>query len=132
MNFLDYTPALIVAIPLFGAFLTPIISKVNEKIRNIFVIIILIITAGLVFLLTQDVFTNGPRAYIFGNANVTIPVVRILFEVDGISMFMAIISITLALLGVIYSWSFMKENDGLDKYYTLVLLLVNGLIHFGH
>jgi len=128
MNFLDYTPALIVAIPLFGAFLTPIISKVNEKIRNIFVIIILLITAGLVFLLTQDVFANGPRTYIFGDANLTIPVVRILFEVDGISMFMAIISITLALLGAIYSWSFMKENDGLDKYYTLVLLLVTSML----
>ena len=128
MNFLEFTPPLIVAIPLFGAFLTPIISKINEKVRNIFAILILLITACLVFLLTQDVFTNGPRTYIFGDSNLAIPVVRILFEVDGMSMFMAIISITLALLGVIYSWSYMKENDGLDKYYTLVLLLVASML----
>jgi len=128
MNFLEFTPALIVAIPLFGAFLTPIISKINEKARNIFAILILLITSCLVFILTQDVFANGPRTYIFGDSNLALPVVRILFEVDGLSMFMAIISITLALLGVIYSWSFMKENDGLDKYYTLVLLLVAGML----
>ncbi|MDH7506996.1 MAG: proton-conducting transporter membrane subunit [Candidatus Thermoplasmatota archaeon] len=128
MSFIDYTPALIVAVPLFGAFLTPIISKIGEKIRNIFAIIICIITTFLVFLLTQDVFTNGPRTYIFGDTNLNIPVVRILFEVDGISIFMGIISASLALLAVIYSWSFMKENDGLDKFYTLVLLLLASIL----
>jgi len=128
MNFIDYTLPLIVALPLFGAFLTPIISKISEKIRNIFAIIILLITTFLVFFLAQDVFTNGPRIYIFGDSNLNIPVVRILFEADGISMFMAIISVSLALLGVVYSWSFMKENDGLDKFYTLVLLLVASML----
>jgi multicomponent Na+:H+ antiporter subunit D len=128
MNFIDYAPPLIVAIPLFGAFLTPIISRINEKIRNIFAILILLTTACLIFLLTQDIFTNGPRTYIFGDSNLAIPVVRILFEVDGMSMFMAIISISLALLGAIYSWSYMKENDGLDKFYTLMLLLVTSML----
>ena len=41
---------------------------------------------------------------------------------------MAIISSILVLVAVIYSWSFMKENTGLDKYYTLILLLTAGML----
>jgi multicomponent Na+:H+ antiporter subunit D len=132
MNIMDillqHSPALIVSIPLIGAFITPLISRINDKIRNVFVILITGITCILVFLLSYDVFTNGIRVYIFGAKNLTIPVVRILFEVDAISAFMSIISAVLAFIAVIYSWSFMKENTGLDKYYTLILLMTSGML----
>jgi len=95
MSFYDFllqnSPALIVAIPLLGAFLTPLVGKINDKIRNIFVLIILLITTSFVFLLAQDVFAGNIHTYIFGSANITLPVVRILFEVDAMSAFMAII-----------------------------------------
>ncbi|RLG67323.1 MAG: NADH:ubiquinone oxidoreductase, partial [Methanobacteriota archaeon] len=58
---LQHAPALIIAIPLLGAFLTPLIGKINDKFRNIFVIIILGLTCYFVFLLANDVFTNGIR-----------------------------------------------------------------------
>ena len=41
---------------------------------------------------------------------------------------MAIISSILVLVAVIYSWAFMKENTGLDRYYTLILLLTAGML----
>jgi len=34
----------------------------------------------------------------------------------------------LAVIAMIYSWSFMKDHDGLDKYYTLVLLLITSTL----
>jgi len=125
---LEHSPALIVAVPLLGAFLTPLVSKLNDKIRNVFVILVLGLTGLLVLLLASDVFTNGIHTYIFGAKDLTLPVVRILFEVDGMSIFMAIISAILALVAVIYSWAFMKENTGLDKYYTLILLMTAGML----
>jgi len=125
---IQHSPALIVAVPLFGAFLTPLISRVNEKVRNIFAIFVLALTGVFVLLLSSDVIPNGPRVYIFGAKDHTIPVLRILFEVDGMSIFMAIVSVILALVAVIYSWSFMKENSGLDKYYTLLLLLTASML----
>jgi len=132
MNWLEtltlHSPALIVAIPLMGAFLTPIISKINDKVRNVFAISVIALTGFFVLLLAQNVFANGPTTYIFGDKNLTLPVVRILFEVDSISIFMAIISVTLAFVALIYSWTFVKENDGLDKYYTLILLLVASML----
>ena len=125
---LQHSPALIVAVPLLGAFITPLISRLNDKVRNVFVILTLGLTASLVFLLASDVFTGNIHTYIFGSQDLALPVVRILFEVDAMSAFMAIISVILSLVAVIYSWSFMKENTGLDKYYTLILLMTAGML----
>jgi len=128
MNLLDvliqHSPPLIVAVPLLGAFLTPLVGRINEKVRNIFALVMISITGFFIALLASDVFTNGPRVYVFGAQNLTLPVVRVLFEVDSLSIFMAIVTFILAFVALVYSWSFMKENDGLDKYYTLVLLVV--------
>ena len=129
MNIMDHLPTLVIAIPLLGAFLTPLISKINDKLRNIFVIIIAGLTCALVFLLANEVFTNGIQTYVFGGAyNSGDTVVRIFFEVDGLSAFMAIIGCILPLVAVIYSWAFMKEHTGLDKYYTLILLMTTGML----
>ena len=130
---ITHSPALIVAVPLLAAFLTPLVAKINDKVRNIFVIVMVGITAFLVFLLANDVFTNGVRTYVFGGGSSVVGsgnsafAIRILFEVDGMNMFMAIIASILALVGVIYSWSFMKGNTGLDKYYILILLMIAGM-----
>jgi multicomponent Na+:H+ antiporter subunit D len=128
MNIPDYLIALVVAIPLLGAFLTPLFSRINDKIRNIFVILVLALNAGLVFLLASEILTKGIKTYVFGAKDLTFPIVRILFEVDAMSIFMAIISSILVLVAVIYSWAFMKENTGLDRYYTLILLLTAGML----
>ena len=121
---MNHAPALIVAIPLLGAFFTPIISRINDKLRNVFVICILGITALLVFLLASEVFASGPVTYVFGSSLQAVQqntVIRILFEVDGLSAFKSIISIVLAFVASIYSWGFLKQETGLDKYYTLLL-----------
>lgn len=135
MNVLSFlltqAPAFIVAIPLLGAFLTPLIGRINEKVRNSFVIFILGVTAFFVFLLASDVFAGNIHTYVFGAENPTVltdTVIRILFEVDAISIFMAIIGIILAFVSAVYSWAFMKDNTGLDKYYTLLLLMTAGML----
>jgi multicomponent Na+:H+ antiporter subunit D len=128
MTFVDllveHSPALIVAIPLFSAFLMPLVSRVNEKLRNILALFTIVFTGFFIWLLAADVVAHGPQLYVFGATNLASPVVRILFEVDSMSILMVIITVILAFIAVVYSWSFMKEHDGLDKYYTLVLLLI--------
>jgi len=127
---LVHSPALIVAIPLIGAFLTPLIGKISGKVRNIFAIIMILITSFFVYILASDVFENGVRTYVFGGNAALIDnsfAIRILFEVDGFNVFMAIIASILAIVGLIYSWAFMKDETGLDKYYTLILLMIAGI-----
>lgn len=133
MNILDFllmhAPALIVATPLLGAFLTPLFGKIHARLRSGFVLLIVLLTCFLVGLLSYDIFIKGGiHTYVFGAQDLTLPVVRILFEVDAMSMFMALISVILAFVAVIYSWAYMKDNTGLDKFYTLVLLMTTGML----
>jgi len=118
MNMVDiiltHAPALLVAIPLLGAFLTPLVSKINDKIRNIFVIIILGITGILVLLVAQQVMDTGPITYVFGSSLSTVQnntVIRILFEIDALSVFMALISIILSFVASVYSWGFLQHEQ---------------------
>jgi multicomponent Na+:H+ antiporter subunit D len=132
MNIIDVlieqSPVLIIAIPLLGAFLMPLVSRINSTLRNIFGLLVLCLTGFFVGILASDVLANGPRLYIFGAKDLAVPMVRILFEVDSMSIFMALITMVLAFIALIYSWSFMKDHDGLDKYYTLVLLLITSTL----
>jgi len=125
----EHAPALIIAIPLLGAFCTPLISRLGGRVRNSFVLAVLILTGLFITLLSYDVLSNGARIYIFGAKDLSLPVVRILFEVDALSVLMGIITFILALSSAVYSWSFMKkEETGLDKFYTLMLLLVTSTL----
>jgi multicomponent Na+:H+ antiporter subunit D len=127
-------PALIIGIPLLAGFATPLISKVHGKLRNIFVIGALGVTLFLVGLLAVHVFDSGIFVYVMGgeSSGLTLPSgykmpVRIVLEVDGMSVFMAIISSVVAFLGAVYSWAFIDEHTGKDKYYTLLLILAAGM-----
>ncbi len=122
-----HAPALIVAFPLLTAFLIPLISKLGDTIRAGFIVVMLGITSFFVGILAWDVFSHGQRLYIFGDTTLVIPVIRILFHVDSMSIFMVVISTILAGVVMMYSFGFMKREDGLDKYYTLLFLLITSI-----
>ena len=125
---------MIIAIPLLAAFLTPLIGRINEKARNTLVIGSLVFVEFLVLLLARDIYLNGLHIYTLGasSPDLTIPEnymapMRIILEVDSISIFMAIISATVSLVAAIYSLSFIKGETGRDSFYTLLLLMVVGM-----
>ncbi len=137
---LTHAPALAVAIPLLGAFLTPLVGKISYKLRNVFAIIIAGLTSFIVALLSYNVLAhesvklapnvlkNGVQTYVFGSQDISSPVVRIIFEIDGLNAFMIIIAAILPLAAIIYSLAFVKDETGQDKYYTLILLLTAGML----
>jgi len=88
----------------------------------------------LVIILARDIYLNGLHVYTLGasSPNLTIPEnymvpVRIILEVDAMSVFMAIITATVSLAVAIYSLAFMKGETGQSRFYTLFLLLVAGM-----
>ncbi|MEA1994185.1 MAG: proton-conducting transporter membrane subunit [Euryarchaeota archaeon] len=130
----EHLPALIIAVPLLAAFATPLISKIDDKLRNIFVIGVMGVVLYLVGLLALEVFDNGIFVYTMGGSSPGIPLpsghsmpVRIVLEVDGMSIFMGVITAIVAFVGAIYSWGFIGKETGKDKYYTLLLLLTAGM-----
>lgn len=127
-SILQHSPALIIAVPLLGAFLMPLVGRFKRRICTIVAMMMLGLTGCFMLMLASDVLSHGPRIYIFGAQDVHIPVVRILFEVDSMSIFMALITLMLAIIAVLYSWSFLQNEDGAEKYYTLLLLLVTSAL----
>ena len=129
-----HSPALLIAVPLLGAFLTPLVGMIHDKLRNAFVIAITLITGFFAVILINDVYTNGIKTYVFGGETANLGsaqspyAIRILFEIDGFSAFMILIAVILPIVAVIYSWKFMEEETGKDKFYTLILLMTTGML----
>jgi len=130
-----HAPALLIAIPLFAAFLAPIIDRISKRARDAFVLAVLIIEEILMTLFAWDVFTNGIHIYTMGALDPisTVPLqsavpVRIVLEVDGMSAFMGLISTTVSLAAGFYSIAFVRKETGQGKYYTLLLLMLVGML----
>jgi len=130
-----HSPALIVALPLMAAFAIPFISRAGDRVRNVFNLVIFSLIAFLVAVLAVDVHSVGIRVYTFGAKlpELAIPEgymvpVRIIFEVDGMSVFMGLTITTVTLAALIYSLHFMKGQTGLARFYSLMMLLYAGMM----
>ncbi len=127
-------PILIIATPLFAAFLTPLVDRVSKRGRDAMVFVATLITLVIAFILAKNVFDNGLVVYTLGGKSVglTLPSgyhvpVRIILEVDGMSVFMAMISTLTSFVGLLYSFSYIK-GEGSGKYYTLFLMMLVGML----
>ena len=131
---LIHAPILIVAIPLLSAFLIPLVGKLGTKARNLLTLVAVSLSLALVSYLAVDVLSNGLRVYTLGAStpSLTLPSgykvpVRIILEVDGLNILMALTSSLIAFVGAIYSFAFIEEGKGINRYYSLFLLLVAGM-----
>ncbi len=127
------SPILIIAIPLVAAFLTPLIGMASSKARNALTIGSLIFTVFLVFALARDISITGIHVYTLGATSPALAVptgfivpVRIVLEVDGMSIFFGIIWSIVSLAAAIYSLSHIAKETGQNRFFTLLLLMVAG------
>lgn len=130
MNILDNAPILVVAIPLLASFSVMLIEKKSKNLRNIIALLAVTASMVLTLALASDIINNGPKAYVFGAEAyyITLPSgysfpVRIIFELDAMSAYMATITSILSFAAVVYSLSYMKHYTSLGRYYTLLLIL---------
>ncbi len=131
-SLINNSPALIIAIPLLFAFFTPLIDKfLGKRIRNIWAVLGVVLSAGLTYVMAWEVLSSGEALeYVFGGGGgARFPIigehpVRITFFVDSMGAFMGLIMATVAFGAVIYSLSFVKKYTGGEKFYTLLLLML--------
>jgi len=134
MNLSNHIPILIIAIPLLAAFLVPLIGRINKKATGILTTLALSISLILTIALAVKILTVGPQVYVFGATSpaLTLPSglkfpIRIMLQIDAMSIFMGLITAVISFVGAIYSLTFMEQHGGLDKYYSLILLLTVGV-----
>jgi multicomponent Na+:H+ antiporter subunit D len=130
-----HSPILAIAVPLLAAFLTPLVGRLGPRVRNVFVFVVLAFVEFLVLILARDVYANGIHIYTLGALAPSLALpelhmvpVRIVLEVDGLGVFMGIISATVALAGAFYSFSSVREETGQDRFYSLLFLLTVGML----
>jgi multicomponent Na+:H+ antiporter subunit D len=136
-SLITHAPILIVALPLVAAFAIPLISisRAGDRGRNVFSLLVFGLISFLVAILAVDVHANGIHVYTFGATaaelalphGYTVPV-RIIFEVDAMSIFMGLVITTVALASLIYSLHFMKGQTGQSRFYALMFLLYAGMM----
>ncbi len=135
-QFVQNLPALIIAIPLFGAFIAPLLKKHSRAAAGWTVAI-----TGVAFLLSILLMDYvratqaGMVVYVFGadNPGLTLPSgysvpIRIMFQIDGLGVLMAFLCTLLPFLAAIYSVGFSRKETGLEKYYTLMMLMTVGML----
>ncbi len=125
---IEHSPALAIALPLVAAFAAPLFGKLGSFLRNLWVLLMLAFTELVVLLMGQDVLANGARVYALGASvpSLTSPFgfpIRIVLVADAMSALFAVTAVSIALLAFIYSWKYMSDKGGVDKFYTLLLLL---------
>lgn len=125
-------PILVVAIPLIGAFLCPLVGRISPMWRKTWVLGIVTVTSLIAILLASMVLTHGAITYVFGasTSDLTVPIdsggipIRIIFTVDAMSAFMEVITALVGFSVILYSMVADKERSNLEQYYTLFLLLI--------
>lgn len=131
-----HLPALLVAVPLFTAFTLPLAGRLGDTARSAWVFLGAALTSLVGLMLAAQVFAGGPLLYVFGAAapHATIPMdsggipIRIIFQIDALSALMVVITALSSLAIILYSLSAESRHSGKDGFYSMLFLLVAGVL----
>lgn len=123
-----HAPILAIVVPLFAAFLTPVVSIVAkrfgvERARDWFVVGAAILMLLIVASMAPAVWRGEVLVYKLGGWS---PPWGINLAVDGLNLLVALIIASVVSLIAIYSVVYMERDNGLEKYYTLLMLVTAG------
>jgi len=127
MTFDSIAAWLVWVIPLIACLFVPVVAKKSDKARNYFVIAIAIIVAALAFSMVPGVY--------FGNGQVEasssvswIPGLNAGVFIDPLSVLFTCLIAFFGLIIAVYSWGYMKGEEGLTRYYFLLMLFIGSMI----
>jgi NADH-quinone oxidoreductase subunit L len=113
-------------LPLIASLFVPLIGKYSDKARNYFVVVIAAVTAILALSLVPSVWSGNGSATSF-NVN-WIPGLQAGVYIDPLSVLFTCLVAFFALIIAVYSIGYMKGEDGLTRYYYLILLFIGSMI----
>ena len=124
----DASSWLVWILPLISSIFVPLIARFGAKARNYFVVIVSAVTAALAFSLVPDVYfgSAGP----LGSSVAWIPSSGINAGVfiDPLSVLFSVLIAFFGLIIAIYSLGYMAGEEGLTRYYFLLLLFIGSMI----
>ncbi len=113
-------------LPLIACLFVPVIAKKGDKIRNYFVIGVMAAVAGLAFSLIPAVWNGNGTAIIHSvpwlSSNISAGV-----YIDPLSVLFVCLVAFFGLIIAVYSWGYMKGEEGLTRYYFLIMLFIGSM-----
>lgn len=130
-----HLPVIIVCIPLLSAFIIPIVNKISKILRDIVTFIATLTNFILCLLLASHIYQNGPLAYVLGGSKTSLLMpsgksipIRIILNIDGLNILLALVFSLIALAIILYSLSFINKTEKLRKFYSLFMLSLAGIL----
>jgi len=110
----------LVAVPLFGSALLPTLGKVDERLRNIVALALMLFSLGMSCAILP-VIANGENV-VFTLGGVT------LFYADKLAIFMALVSQSVGCIIILYSFGYIKSYEHRNEYYFMVVLFLAAMM----
>jgi NADH-quinone oxidoreductase subunit L len=117
---------LVWVLPLIACLFVPVVAKIGAKARNYYVIVVSAVTAALAFALVPGVFSGDGHAVI--STISWLPGIEAGVTIEPLSVLFTCLVAFFGLIIAIYSWGYMKGEEGLTRYYFLILLFIGSMI----
>jgi len=121
----DIMLLLVVAIPILFSVLIPLFAKVSVFVRNFFALLLMLIPLILLVVIFQAVKLGFPVDFVY-----EFPVLEINFilHADIFSVFVAMASVFISIIVLIYSFEYIKDYDHQNEYFFIVVLFVGSMM----
>lgn len=113
-----------VLIPVLGSLTVPIVGLVSKPLRNLWAILLGIATTVCALSLMPAALDGASHIY---NRPLALGM-DIVFVVDGLSVFVAIVSSFISTLIILYSVGYIKEYQYQQEYFLMVVLFLGGMM----
>lgn len=110
----------LVAVPFFGSLLLPALGKINDQLRNI---------AALALMLFSLCMSCALLHVIASDQNVILTIGGVtLFYADKLAIFMALVSQSVGCIIILYSFGYIKHYEHRNEYYFMVVLFLASMM----
>ena len=114
-------------VPLIASFFVPVIGRYSERLRNYFAVSITAVTAALSLALVHSVWM-GNGAPLMSAIPWISSFVDIGVYVDPLSVLFTCLVAFFGVIITVYSQGYMRGEEGLSRYYFLILLFIGSMI----
>ena len=114
-------------LPLISSIFVPLTARLSEKARNYFVVVITLVTAALAFSLVPTVYFGDAETFSLSTAWIPSGINAGVF-IDPLSVLFAVLVAFFGVIIAVYSLGYMKDEEGLTRYYFFLLLFIGSMI----
>jgi proton-translocating NADH-quinone oxidoreductase chain N len=116
----EYLLFCLVAIPFFGSLLLPLLGKIDDRLRNMAALVLMLCSIGMSCALLPVVASG--ESVVFAIGSVT------LFYADKLAIFMALTSQLLGCVILLYSFGYIKHYEHRNEYFFMVVLFLASMM----